>query len=138
MILKNFCLEEIKGIVADKAKYQKVMLLYDDSFSALEVGEIYATIKELCIYNCKSVEGLDLQELNNGYKLIIYLMSADSYLKLNVKQDEFVNVFISSDAILPYMIDDMNSINNKDYLLIKNMGLDKSMLSSIHFNNFYN
>ena len=74
-------LKELKKIIEINAKYQKVMLLFDDSVSNVEIREVYDTIKQDCIYNQSNILELDDKEIFNGYKLIIYFCSADGFLK---------------------------------------------------------
>ena len=51
--------KEIKNIVQTKAKYQKVMLLYDENVSSIDIAKIYNSIKELCIYNQCNIDDID-------------------------------------------------------------------------------
>ena len=44
-------IKEIKNIVQEKAKYQKVMVLFDENVSNIETQSIYQEIKDICIYN---------------------------------------------------------------------------------------
>ena len=61
------------------AKYQKVMLLYDDSVSNIQIQEVYHSIKGICVYNQSEIASLDKNEIFNGYKLIIYFCSVDGF-----------------------------------------------------------
>ena len=42
-------IKEIKNIVQEKAKYQKVMVLFDENVSNIETQAIYQEIKDICI-----------------------------------------------------------------------------------------
>ena len=42
---------ELKKIVNTKAKYQTVLLIYDELFSNIEINEIYQSVKGICV--CK-------------------------------------------------------------------------------------
>ena len=44
-ILNENYLQEIKRIVYNKARYQKVMLLYDDTVSNSQIMDIYEEVK---------------------------------------------------------------------------------------------
>lgn len=132
-------LEELRQIVENHAKYQKVMVLYDDTVSNIELMDIYNSIKGLCIYNQMNVRGSDLSELNNGYKLVIFKCCADSILTININMNEFDNIFIPTDrSILPFSLLANNVLNKQDDTLIQNKNIfDIHSLTSIYFNNFY-
>ncbi len=130
---------DIKNIVKTKAKYQKVMLLFDESVGNVEIKDVYELIKTDCIFNQMSVNNLDIQELMNGYKLIIYYMTGNSFLHLDFYIDEFVNIFVPTDAyVLPFFMDRKMSLSeNKDYLIIENKDIDFSFVSSLYFNRVF-
>lgn len=138
-VLKND-LEEIYKLVSTKAKFQKVMVLFDENSSNSEVYEIYNSIKEICIYNQSDIATLDLNELNNGYRMIVYLCSAKNFLKLNFDKSEFINLcIIKGKEILPFCVNVDNRIMKKNtYLLINGEFFDLSLQSSLYFNKFYN
>ena len=138
-ICYNKIAEEIKNLVDTKAKYQKVMLLFDDYVSSLEIAEIYRNIKELCIFNQSNMKDVDTQELFNGYRMIIYVCGVDSFLKTQFNKDEFINVFCPRDnGILPYFLSNENKIDsNENYLILPNQKVDVGMLSSLSFNQFF-
>lgn len=133
-------LKELTNIINLKAKYQKVMLLYDDTVSNLLIGNIYNLIKSNCIYNQSNINNIDYNELNNGYKLIIYLCATDNFLKLDFDRDEFINVFISTDGcVLPYCLGVNNSVDIKNcYLFLQENAIDIALSSSMCFSTFYN
>lgn len=133
-------LQEIKNIVQQKAKYQKVMLLFDDTFSNNETTEIYKAIKESCIYNQQNIEHLDKTEIFDGYRLIIYCCSIDNFIKYGFDRSEFINVFYSKEnAFLPYFLSENNILSKEEnYLLINGSKIDLSVMSSLYFNMFYN
>ena len=133
-------LQELRNIVQQKAKFQKVMLLFDDSVSNFEIAEIYNEIKEFCVYNQSNISSLKEDEIFDGYRLIIYYSLVDNFLKCNFDRSEFINVFIPRDsAMLPYFLSQKSTISqDENYLLLENSKIDLSMLSSIHFNKFYN
>lgn len=147
---------DIKNIVLSKAKYQKVMLLYDDSVSGVETRDIYELIKKDCIYNEMNINNIDRQELMNGYKLVIFYMNGQSFLHLDFEKSDFINIFIPTDNyILPFVCDFKKSIgnfidtkvktsnkenigfSNRNYLILKEKDTDVSVISSIYFNRVY-
>ena len=132
-------IEEIKNLVLSKAKYQKVMLLYDNDVSNLDIGEIYDAIKEVCVYNSSSISS-DKDEVYNGYKLIIFRCSVDSFLKCSIDREEFINVFYPTDNfILPYFLSHNNyTKKTNNILLLHSNQLDINMVSSVNFNIFFN
>lgn len=130
---------DIKNIVKNKAKYQKVMLIHDESVSNTALRDVYELIKTDCIFNQMSVSNLDMQELMNGYKLVIFYMTGNSFLHLDINLDEFVNIFISTDTyVLPFFVDkNLKLSDNKDYLIIENKEIDFSLVVSIYFNRVF-
>ncbi|MBR1988009.1 MAG: hypothetical protein IKA36_03105 [Clostridia bacterium] len=131
---------DIKNIIKKRARYQKVMLIYDDSVSEIETRDIYELIREDCIYNQSSVSILDKNELMNGYRLIIYYMRGENFLNLGIQTNEFVNVYIPNDKnILPFFIDDNFELSDKnDFLILNSIELDNAFLTSIYFNRVFN
>lgn len=138
-VCKNNYIEELRNIINLKAKYQKVMLLFDDNISNLEINKVYDSVKDLCIYNQINFKDLG-DEIFNGYRLIIYYCKVESFLKHSFDRAEFINVFLpKDDNILPYFLSHDNSLsNNEDYLIIENNNVDFSFLASVNFNMFYN
>ncbi len=136
-------LSNIENIIESKSKYQKVMLLYDDNISNLEITEIYDFIKEKCIFNkLNIIEDKDkLNEVFNGYRTIIFYCSINSLFNLDFDKSEFINIYLPiENAILPYYLDNSYKIkkNNNDYLILKNKFVDISLIFSTFFNKFYN
>ncbi len=131
-------LNELKRIVSERARYQKVMLLFDNSIANSELLDIYNSIKEECIFNKLNIENDSMDEVNDGYKLIIYKCQIDSFLKLEFDRRDYVNVYMPSDNyFLPYFLD-IDSILNEsnDYLFIPNGIIDTLILPSVYFNRF--
>ena len=133
-------IDELKKIIEAKAKYQKVMLLFDDSVSNLSVREIYELIKTDCVYNQSHISEIETDEIYNGYKLIIFMCETQSYLKCNIDTSEFINVFMPVDeCFLPYFLNYELKLKHEDnYLFVNNKSVDWQILSSIAFNDFYN
>jgi len=140
MQMLNYEINEIKKVIETKAKFQKVMLLFDESVSEIELLEVYNVIKEICIFNKMDINNLDLNEVNNGYRAIIYLCSATSFLKLNFDKSEFVNLcLIKGKEILPFCVNNNCNVIQKDlFLFVANGGFDINIISSLCFNKFYN
>ena len=132
--------KEIKNIVQNKAKYQKVMLLFDDNVTNFQIANIYENIKEICIYNQVHINQLDEHEIFNGYRVIIYLCSTNSFLKCRFNREEFINVFCPKDsAMLPYFLSYENKLDiGENYLFLESSKVDIQMIISIYFNRFYN
>lgn len=133
-------MRDVVNVVEEKAKYQKVMVIFDSSVSNVEVDNLYREIKEICIFNKSAFEDLDLNELYNGYKIIIYFCSAESFLKLNFNRDEFINIYIPTGNIfLPFCLDDNCYLTaNYDYILFNGELIDVNVQTSLLFNKFYN
>ncbi len=132
--------KEIKNLVMQKAKYQKVMLIFDDNISNLEIAKIHDSIKEFCVYNCCHISSLTQEEINDGYRLLIFRCLAESFFELELNLTEFVCVFYpENNSLLPFFLEQDSLINNSEnYLLLDEAKIDISMLSSVQFNLFYN
>lgn len=132
-------LQNIRQIVDKHAKYQKVMLVYDQFVLNSHLLAIYNEIKGCCIFNQMCTTS-NLEEVYNGYKLVIFLCSANSFLGLDIALDDFVCVFIPTDnSILPYFLDGEFKLNKRTgFLLITANNLDPLPICSVLFNNFYN
>ncbi len=129
--------KKLRAIVEEKAKYQKVMLLFDNTASEKEINEIYELIKDLCIFNKAEISNVS-NEIYNGYRLLIYLCSANSYLMVKFQTEEFVNVFLPTDAtILPFCLQDYKVNNLNGYLILPEKAIDINVMPSVAFNSFY-
>ena len=97
--------EKLKQLVETKAKYQKVMLLFDENISSVEINKIYEEIKGFCVFNQACINTINKEEIYNGYKLIIFRCSVDNFLQCDLNKDEFICVFYPTDNfILPYFL----------------------------------
>ncbi len=133
--------EEVRKIIIAKAIYQKVLLIYDETTSKTEIDEIYEQIKDICIYNRQNIHTLDMNEVYNGYRLLIFYCSAENFLKNSFDRSEFVNIYCVKDRwFLPYFLSVKNELllNDKNYLMIENKDVDISIIASLNFNMFYN
>ena len=152
-ILNKFNLADFKTIVERYAKFQKVMLVYDDTVSQIDLQKLHECIKEICIFNKMFIQSLNDNEICNGYKLLIFVCSADSFLKINFSLEDYVNVFIpTSNEILPFFVnnefecqfaknldelalDNNANLNNTNFIFV-NAGIDENIFFSFYFNNF--
>lgn len=132
-------LTEIKNIVNLKSRYQKIMLVYDETVSDYEIQELYNSIKEECVFNKMQVSEFDEKEIFNGYKLIVFYCSADSFLKLNFNRSEFANVYIPTDNyFLPFLLNcDNCAMGQRDYIYLNKPNVDMNLMTSVYFNQFY-
>ncbi len=133
-------LKEIKNLVSQKAKFQKVMLIYDDCVSNLEIAKIHGVIKDLCVYNHCHISAVSQEELNDGYRLLIFRCSAENFLKFNKNLSEFISViYPCENGLLPFFLTGDNTLDKSDkHLLLDEAKIDINLLSSIHFNLFFN
>lgn len=133
-------LKKIKQLVLEKARYQKVMLLYDESVESSLILDVYQELAGNCIFNQSNMDELDLSELNNGYRLIIFLCSIDSFVRCNINLDEFICVFCPEDeSFLPYYLSNDNRKQDENrFLLTNKSSIDVNSVSSVYFNKFYN
>lgn len=135
---ENPCVE-IQKIVLEMAPYQKVMVLFDDNANKDIIYEIYQSVKEKVIFNKMNIANITQEELNDGYKLVIYCCCADSYLKFNNDNSDCINVFCpSNECVLPFLTKGNDSEDNKNFLILSTKKLDIKMLTSVYFNLFYN
>ncbi len=133
-ILKD--VESVRPIIEECAKYQKVMLIYDESVSMVQVSDIYEQVRDLCIFNKIDITA-DKSELNNGYRLLIFLCSGDSFLRFSAPLGEFVNIFLPTDScILPFFLQGYHLAERDDYLILKQNRTDLNVFSSMIFNQF--
>lgn len=130
---------KIREIVEKRAKYQKVMLLYDNSVSTIKISEMCNLIKEICIYNHMDISKCTKADINDGYKLVIWICGANSYLKYDLTSEEFINVFCPQDEyVLPFLLLDSKPLTSESYLLLDEHKLDVIMTISLYMNRFYN
>ena len=131
--------ENIKKLITSRAKFQKVMVLYDDYISNLEISQIYEEIKEICVFNQSNIKSVNEVELNNGYRMVIYLCGVDSFLKSKFSRDEFINVFVpKSNAMLPYFLSQNDFVSkNENYIILDAQRVDVGILSSVRCNQFF-
>lgn len=133
-------IKQIKNIVESKAKYQKVMLIYDNSTTSSLIAKIRDNIKSLCVYNEINIFSENIGEVQNGYRLLIFCCDANSFLNFGYDLDEFENIFMpTNSSFLPFYISNNNHKQNQDGYLLLNRGLvDISCFSTVWFNKFYN
>lgn len=139
-IISDQELHKIKHIIDTTSKYQKVMLVYDDSASENNLIDIYNLIKELCIFNRVHIKDINDGEIYNGYRAIIYFCSSLSILKVNIEKEDFINIYLPTDqAVLPCYIDKNNNINiSNSFMFTTEYSLDLCAMTSIYLNKFYN
>lgn len=135
---ENVC-EEIKKIVLEIAQYQKVMLLFDDDASQDLIFNIYQTVREFVVFNKANITNVTQEELNDGYKLVIYCCCADSYIKFEKDNSDCINIFCpSNEYVLPFLIQKGDLDYNEDFLILATKKFDIKMLASVYFNLFFN
>ncbi len=127
----------IKEEVKNKAKFSKVMLLFDDFVSSAEIDEIYRAIKDDCIFNKLNLKE-DLTEVFNGYKLLIFCCGTNSFLNCQLPLKDFNNIFLPTDfGVLPYFLLDGKATYNDNTLILNPNTLDANVFCSLAFNKFY-
>lgn len=137
-VINYFNFSFLNSIVEKHAKYQKVAVIYDVSTTNTELDEIYRTIKNNCIYNKFSVEE-NLDEVYNGYKLLIFVCTANSFLQLDIRLNEFTCVFLPTDeSMLPYYLNNFKLESENNYLCLKQGVADGGVLPSVYFNKLFN
>ena len=126
---------ELKNLVETRAKYQKVMLIFDNSATTEEINQIHEQIAGECVYNQQNIELIDEQELQNGYKMLILLMSSKSLLSIKFDLSEFISVFYPTDsAVLPFFLTNSRKRNMENsYILATRNCLDLPLVSSLAF-----
>ncbi len=137
-VFKTDYLSNIKQIVQRHAKYQKVMLIYDECAKSDEIFQVYEQIKNDCIFNKMDVNNFMPEEINDGYKMLIFLCKAKNFAKLSINLNEFTSVFVAQDSsVMPFFIEGNRLSQTNNYLFISN-GIDISLASSVIFNVVYN
>jgi len=132
-------IKEIVNIVNINAKYQKVLILYDNTTSSLFINEIFHNLKDLCIFNKMELNNIDKNELFNGYKILIFIGSSHSLLNCNFNRDDFINIYCLSDEnLLPCFINNNKILAKNSFIILSKTILDLNMISSVYFNNFVN
>lgn len=131
--------KNLASIIQEKAKYQKVLLLYDNSISLVDINEIYNKIRELCIFNKMDLNNIDEKEFYNGYRLLIFCCNCASLSKFSLNKEEFINIYYpTNNQTLHFFANNLNLFTKDCYLLLSSTQLDLTLLSSLYFNNFFN
>ena len=131
--------KNLASIIQEKAKYQKVLLLYDNSISLVDINEIYNEIRELCIFNKMDLNNIDEKEFYNGYRLLMFCCNSTSLKNFNLNKDEFINIYYpTNNQTLHFFANNLNLFTKDCYLLLTSTELDLTLLSSLYFNNFFN
>ena len=73
--------KDLLQIISNKAKYQKVLLIYDNTVSSLQINELYTNIKNLCIFNKMEINSIDENEYFNCYKMLIFYCNTTNLIK---------------------------------------------------------
>ncbi len=135
IIYKNFY-EELNISVKKYAKYQKVLLLYDDCVTNSEINSVESAVKGECVFNKADINKFDYTLVYDGYKMLIFLCGVDSFLKIKFDISEFVNFFFCVDNNqLPYLIPKIKNAHN--YLCLEYNKIDVNIITSVYFNKFY-
>ena len=138
-MISKYCKSELPNLVEKYAKYQKVMLVYDNFNTNQEIAEIYNSIKQFCIFNKMNVAEKDKQEIYNGYKMLIYICDVDAFLHFDVDVTEFVNVIVAKEPQLLGFCAAKGAKCEADFVVVTDSNkIDKSAFSSLEFAKFYN
>lgn len=136
MFIEYFNTFNLTNFVEKHAKFQKVMILYDCSLSSPKLRQIYEEIKDLCVFNQKDINDANLDEIYNGYKLLIFVCSANSFLHFKYDIGEFDCLFYpESKDLLPFCFDTEAKLV-KNRTIVANSSLDINIVSSLYFNQF--
>ncbi|MGN0788189.1 MAG: hypothetical protein ACI4L6_03945 [Candidatus Onthoplasma sp.] len=127
----------ISSLIEKRAKFQKVMIVFDDFASSQQVEQLVEQIKKDCVFKSTHIKFFS-DEIYDGYKAIIFLCTANSFLSLKYRRDEFVSIFVPQDrGILPFFINDNKFFDSYDYLLLKTNNIDTNIVSSLVFNQVF-
>lgn len=108
-IVKKDVLKEICDLLVLKARYQKVVVCYDDSADAVLVEKIKEKVGKRMIiidfyYNNNRIELEKI--LQDGVRVVVYNVKINNYLKARMDNDFLIKVFIpTGNFILPYVIE---------------------------------
>jgi len=138
-LLSGELIETVKKVVNEKARYQKVMIIYDETVSSLTIDEVVNSIKENCVFNVKDINTVDETELLSGYKLIVYICCVNSFLKLKLNRSEFVNLYLPTDSnFFPFLLNVDNYVLLENcYIFIKKQNFDFAVFPSIFLSQVY-
>ncbi|MBE7076381.1 MAG: hypothetical protein E7374_00620 [Clostridiales bacterium] len=129
--------KEIKKLIFLKARYQKVMFVIDEYVQKSLVNDIVEEIKGQCVFNCKQVNDLTQEELNDGYKMVVWLADGNKFLHCNLNFTEVELVYVENhNGCVPIFTSKIN--NKKATTLLANTSFDEKMLSTFYFSQFYN
>ena len=129
-------LQELKEVVSQYAKYQKVLLVYSGLASNDDIDAIYNEIKGLVIFNKVQIDLFNEDLAGDGYRMIIFLTTGDDMLKVKYNSIDYINVYIPiNNEILPFY----HLINNNEgYILFKNNDIDVSVYCFLAFHKAIN
>ena len=125
----EFNLKKLSSFIEQTAKYQKVMLVFDDCVTNAQILQVYEAVKSTCIFNKCYFKEVD-EQIYNGYKTIIFMCGANAFLSLNLSLEEFNCAFISMDNSLTCFL----KYNNNKNVLFLNSGMDISAVTTVLFN----
>lgn len=138
-MISKFCKSELPSLVEKYAKYQKVMLVFDNFNSNQEIAEIYNQIKSFCIFNKINALEKDKNEIYNGYKMLIFICEVNSFLLFDVDISEFVNVIVlKTPQLLGFCASKGAKTDANFFVLTDSNIIDKPAFSSLIFAKFYN
>ena len=135
-IFKDNLFKNLQNVVEIKAKFQKVLLIYDENVTEIMITKIYETIKLNCVFNKVEINNLPKIEINNGYKLLVFACSAKNFFNLNFNFSDFICFFIPTDSnYLPFFINENNRLESKNnYLFLSENFIDEKIVFSCLFN----
>lgn len=139
IIFKADLFANLQNVIEAKAKFQKVLLIYDEQVPSAELNKIANTIKTHCVFNQVFVDNITEAEIYNGYKLLVFFCSAKRFFKLNFNLADCINFFIPTDCnYLPFFVDsNFNLSTQNNYLFLSNNAIDENIIFSCLFNCVY-
>ena len=140
--MKVYISNQIKNLISlvnEKAKYQKVLMLHDNSVSNLDINNLFYSIKELCVFNKMELNNVDEKEFYNGYKMLIFYCDASNLINFNLNREEFINIYIPTTRfIFPFFSNNLTLLTKNSFLLLNSSVPDINFISCLYFNNFIN
>ena len=108
-IIRKNTVKEIVNLILLRAKYQKVVICYDDTADKCLLENIKDKVDKQVVfinfYYNNNYEDLS-KTLQDGARIVVYNVSVDNYLKIKDNNNFLIKVFVpTSNFILPYMIE---------------------------------
>lgn len=98
---------EISSLILQKAKYQKVVVCYDDSADGGLIDALSSRLgKQVVLINFYLNQNIQdyFNVVQNGVRLVVYCVDANNYLKIKDDNNYLIKIFVPTEGYyLPYL-----------------------------------